>query len=1650
MALLLRNLLYYMTKPIFMRKRIGYSAIGGIDMKKSLLNAIVIPLALFLSVGGARTSKNVVSEPLIMAPQRASAAKEKSFLVFTHDEGNDAQPILKEDFGSGKWSVSPVSTSADTGYEWRDIPKATVFTLQRQTAIKHITKIRVSISRWSNSWGGTDEGGKYAALNAKLYIGNTLIAQESVTDDSDLAYPLKNDIQVDELSGVPKVVITGTSSKYNYYSFHLDSVLINYNDYKEVTVTLDDNGGSGGQGSVNCTYDEAMPASVTVPKRTGYRFDGYYLGNKQYYKSDGKRAFTNYDIKDDTTTLTAKWTLMEFNVICNDEGGTGGPGSTKATYSFPLPNLSSVPTKEGYTFKGYYGARVGGVMYFDVDGKGVRNFDNMGDTNVYARWEANKYISSFDPAPGTGGITSLEATYDSTLPNLSAEQIPTRASSDGHSYSFGGYWTEAPTNNPDGSQTPNGTQYYDENGKGLGIWKEAQNTTLYAYWTIDMTVTSNSYAGIWDGENHGISIYVESPSDTTIYYGTSEEACNSTNAESFTYSGSGDYTVFFEVKKDGYTTYKGNETVSIGKAESQYVTLPTAKALEYDGTDQELIEVGSADYGTMLYAVNTTGELPDDSEFSSSIPTGKNVGTYYVFYKTTGDSNHNPIEATLLKVVEIAMSEIDKTDIRNLNDEVVAYLKSIENDSRFTSIHEDLETVRSAVKEATIDDQNVTNEFVAEKLAELQQALSAAKVSVTEILIESIGTVSYPESEEAIEAAKDHFDNILSTEEREAVNASLIATLDDDFEDFTSAKEVVTLIENIPAPSTDKEYYDAVEAAKEAYDALKDSNPDAYALVNEAEDNDHEKTLTDNVEASAVIKTIEDIGTLTYNGGTNDSLDDIVAAEEAYAALKESNPDAAALVEKSNHDALVEARESYDEVEEVVASIENIGKVTHGGETDSKEAIDEAREAYDSLSDEEKALVDGYQETGKALDDAENVYEAMEKIDAIGEISYDTDTEEKIAKAREIYDSLTDDQKEQLGEEYKNLLVGGEETLSSMKQTSDILVVIFLIVASLFLIGGIAFFILLLLKRKKEKEEDEDGKKPAKAMSIAGILPFIVYASHYVDAPYMALYILIGVAVLVWAAVLVLFLLGKKGIGPFKKKDPSKAKAEEETKAEEKPVEEAPYDEPVKETAMKAEEQPANEEEDESVTVTDEKGNIFQIRFIKSFTAKLSQAPEETKKYYEELKNEVLSYKKTNSRVSWHYDSVNSGRNQVLRFAIRGKTLGVYLPLNVEEYADSKYKVEKVESKRFEDTPCLYRIKNDRRCAYAKELISVVAMKLGLEKGKEQHESYVIPHESTKALLAKCLIKEQKVAMQKKPEPVIVETKQTADGDEIIRTRDSSGTLFEIRYVKSFTAKLSQASKEVRDYYNLIKNHALSYKKANSRVSWHYDAINVGRDQVLKFAIRGKTLCVYYALDEADEKYKVETAKSKKFEDTPCLYRIKNDRRSVYAKELIDIVMRKVHAEKGKESSEDFTVPYESTKALLAKGLIKELKTRIKEDAKEPVAEEVHETISVEEADARMSDEAAAASIGVDAGSKKHEGKKGIINIDTINKNFHDGETVDLEALLAKKLIPQNVGYVKVLARGTINKRLNLDLQDYSIQAVKMVLLEGGTVKKAK
>ncbi len=892
-------------------------------------------------------------------------------------------------------------------------------------------------------------------------------------------------------------------------------------------------------------------------------------------------------------------------------------------------------------------------------------------------------------------------------------------------------------------------------------------------------------------------------------------------------------------------------------------------------------------------------------------------------------------------------------------------------------------------------------------------------------LIDDINEVTYNGGKDdsladIINAEKEYYK--LTDDQKAIVNGVNKDTLDHDILVYDHVDNVGDLIKEIPEASNTDDYYNAVDAAKAAYDLL---TPEEKAILGNAYDFNYEKVLEDNIKAEEVIKLIDEIGDVTYNGGSNDSLEDIENAEEAYNAL---SADQKSLVELANLDTLEEDRETYDAVDETVKLIESIGDVSHGGENDSKEAIDAAKAAYDSLTPEQQELVASYNDSEKVLEDDEAVYGAMEAIDSIGDVSYTTESEEAINHAQEVYDSLTDDQKEQLGDDYKNKIVESKNKFELAKKQGDILFLILIIVVCSTLVGGIVFLCFLI--NKKRKDNDNDGKnsngenKPVKAMSVGGLLPGVILISHYFDTKYIILYVLAFLAIVVWTACLILALTIKR-----------KKAIKEETKPQQ--VEEAKPQE-------------NNEDEEEVETVTDEKGNIFQIRYIKSFTAKLIQSPEETKKYYEELKNEVLSYKNTKSRISWHFDSVNSGRNYVLRFAVRGKTLCVYFPLNADDYADSKYKVEKAESKRYEDVPCLYRIKNDRRLGYAKELIATVANNLGLEKGEEQHEVYSnLPYEANKPLVARGLIKEQKIQVNKPATaPVVLETKTNSDGDEVIVTKDASGNIFEIRYIKSFTAKLSQSEDVTKDYYTVLKNYVISYKGTHSRVSWHYDAINVGRDYVLKFAIRGKTLCVYYALDtsKVGEKYKVEEAKGRKFEDVPVLYRIKNDRRCEYAKELIDLLMSEKGLTKGEEQSEDYRIPTESTKALLAKGLIKEVKTRVQDKA----VIEHYESISVSKADEVMSDDKAEASIEEVELNKHKEGSKEIINVDTLSEHYNNGDEVTLDSLIEKGLVPSKCGRVKVLARGELNKKLHVVANEYSLQAIKMIVLMGGSVKKVK
>ncbi|MDE6471424.1 MAG: hypothetical protein K2L52_00150 [Clostridia bacterium] len=164
------------------------------------------------------------------------------------------------------------------------------------------------------------------------------------------------------------------------------------------------------------------------------------------------------------------------------------------------------------------------------------------------------------------------------------------------------------------------------------------------------------------------------------------------------------------------------------------------------------------------------------------------------------------------------------------------------------------------------------------------------------------------------------------------------------------------------------------------------------------------------------------------------------------------------------------------------------------------------------------------------------------------------------------------------------------------------------------------------------------------------------------------------------------------------------------------------------------------EDEDEDEEVMFDGHNV--IRFNKSFTAKLIQIDEVSNSWYTELKNELLSYKKVKDRMSWKRESYRFGKVCVARFVIRGKTLCIQLPLDPTQYEDTKYKVEDISHiVSSADTPCLYRIKNERRLNYAKDLIAQVMENMGAERIQREWVDYNQPYDTTLNLIERQLVK---------------------------------------------------------------------------------------------------------------------------------------------------------------------------------------------------------------------------------------------------------------------------------------------------------------------
>ena len=306
-------------------------------------------------------------------------------------------------------------------------------------------------------------------------------------------------------------------------------------------------------------------------------------------------------------------------------------------------------------------------------------------------------------------------------------------------------------------------------------------------------------------------------------------------------------------------------------------------------------------------------------------------------------------------------------------------------------------------------------------------------------------------------------------------------------------------------------------------------------------------------------------------------------------------------------------------------------------------------------------------------------------------------------------------------------------------------------------------------------------------------------------------------------------------------------------------------------------------------------------------------------------------------------------------------------------------------------------------------------------------------------------------------EEISEEISEEEDGEEIILPMIGTKPV-RARYDRSFTAKLMQSSDETKQYYADLANELFSYDKVRNRISWANSSFYTGRKAIAKFSIRGKTLYLYLALDPADfadSKYFVtDESAMKRYEAVPLRMKIKSQRGVKYGKELIGLLLQQA----GVTRSEDYAervkpsdYPYDTTKNLLERGLIKLIirEGEMPKEADRPVRAEfeTHEQVSAAEAEDLLSDEIAVSFIE-EAEETVLSRPKGIINIDTLSDYFEANETVTLRALKEKKLIDSSVNHVKVLARGVLNKPLIVKMPEFSVDAVKMIVLTGGKAIK--
>ena len=242
-------------------------------------------------------------------------------------------------------------------------------------------------------------------------------------------------------------------------------------DPETYTVRYDANGGTGAPASQTKTYGVPLTLSAVKPTRAGYEFLGW--------STDPTTMLTDYApgeryTDEASATLYAVWRYIPktYEVKYDANGGGNTPASQTKTEDVTLILTSTIPTRYGYTFKGWATTSTATTATYQAGGRYTANES----VTLYAVWEINTYTVSFDANGGTDAPNSQKKTHGQPL--ILTVAIPTRPN-----HVFLGWATDSTAKSV--AYAPGATYTAEEDVTLYAVWQERN----YDFSASDLTVT---------------------------------------------------------------------------------------------------------------------------------------------------------------------------------------------------------------------------------------------------------------------------------------------------------------------------------------------------------------------------------------------------------------------------------------------------------------------------------------------------------------------------------------------------------------------------------------------------------------------------------------------------------------------------------------------------------------------------------------------------------------------------------------------------------------------------------------------------------------------------------------------------------------------------------------------------------------------------------------------------------------------------------------------------------------------------------------------------------------------------------------------------------------------------------------------------------